>query len=178
MGGIRRGGAAFVGTSGQLDLYGGVYCLRVEIYVADEHGGDELRDFFRWLTEDEDGPEQARLGTRAGGGPDGAMGLQDVIDLVLTQGTAIANLAMVYANWRDSRGDRPMPGLTFTRASDGLAVTVSGGSEEAVRQVLTVLAQAPPLGLGGPGGSREPRTPGAPGASGNGPGGAGAPDAP
>lgn len=173
-----------MGTSGQLDLRGGVYGLRVEIHVADGHGGDELREFFRWLTEDEDGPGQARLETRAGGEPDGAMGPQDVIDLVLTQGVAIANLAMVYANWRDSRGSRPTPGLTFTRASDGLSVTVSGGSEEAVRQVLTVLAQAPPLGPGGLGGLGGLGGSGAPGASAappdrlGGRGGAGAPGAP
>jgi Effector Associated Constant Component 1 len=148
----RHAGAPVVGPSGQLDVPGGVYGVRVEIRaVAEGDGegdGDELRDFFRWLTEDEDGPEQVRLRVLAGSPADGAMGPQEIIDLVLTHGVALANLALMYVNWRGARGARPTSGLTFTRASDGLSVTVSGGSEEAVRQVLALLAQVPPVGPG------------------------------
>ncbi|MEU6848691.1 hypothetical protein ABZ901_01965 [Actinacidiphila alni] len=121
----------------------------------DEDGGAELRELCAWLRADEDGPDEVRLlpdggdGTGADGtGADGtgAMGPAEVIDLVLTQGVALANLALVYAGWRQSRAHRPpAAGFTFTRASDGLSVTVSGevGSEEAVRRLLAVLAEAP-----------------------------------
>lgn len=119
--------------------------MRVEIRAAGEDGGDELRDFFRWLEQDEDGPEQLRLETRSAGGADGAMGPEQVIDLVLNQGVALANFALAYVTWRGTRREQPTDGFTFRRASDGLTVTVNGGSEEAVRQVLTVLAQAPVL---------------------------------
>ncbi len=119
--------------------------MRVEIRAAGEDGGDELRDFFGWLTQNEDGPEQLRLETRSTGGADGEMGPEQVIDLMLTQGVALANFALAYVTWRGTRREQPADGFTFRRASDGLTVTVNGGSEEAVRQVLTVLAQAPVL---------------------------------
>ncbi|MEW2519005.1 effector-associated constant component EACC1 [Actinacidiphila alni] len=115
-----------------------------------EDGGAELRELCAWLRADEDGPDEVRLlpGGGDGTGADGAgaMGPAEVIDLVLTQGVALANLALVYAGWRQSRAHRPpAAGFTFTRASDGLSVTVSGeaGSEEAVRRLLAVLAETP-----------------------------------
>lgn len=129
--------------------------MRLEIRAADEDDAGELRDFYRWLRDDEDGPEQIRLearnedrpGDKPGAKPGerrGTMGGVEVIDLVLTQAVAAANLAMVYATWRRARPRRPSAGFTFTRTSDGLSVTVEDGSDESVRRLLAVLA-APPL---------------------------------
>lgn len=112
-------------------------------------GGAALRELYRWLRDDEDGPDEVRLATLPADDDaeltesDGAMGPLEVIDVVLTQTVAVANLAVVYAGWRRSRRPRPTGGFTFTRPSDGLTVTVEGGSEEAVRELLAVLA-APP----------------------------------
>jgi membrane-associated two-gene conflict system component 1 (EACC1) len=116
--------------------------VRLEIRVVDEDETPELRDFYRWLRDDEAGPDQIRLETRTGT-VTGAMGGLEVIDLVLTQSVAVANLAMVYATWRRSRGRRPSAGFTFTRLSDGLSVTVEDGSDESVRRLLAVLATPP-----------------------------------
>lgn len=121
--------------------------MRLEIRAVDEDEAAELRDFFRWLRDDEAGPEQIRLESRAAGG---AMGATEVIDLVLTHSVAVANLAMVYGTWRRSRGRRPSAGFTFTRPSDGLSVTVEDGSDESVRRLLAVLATPPPPPDGGP----------------------------
>jgi hypothetical protein len=117
--------------------------VRLRIAAAGEDASAALRELCDWLRADEDGPGDVRLSTRAGGVA-GAMGPAEVIDLVLTHGESIANLAVVYAGWRMSRVHRPpAAGFTFTRESDGLSVTVEGGSEEDVRRLLTVLAEAP-----------------------------------
>lgn len=132
----------------------------MEIRAAGEDGGGELSDFFRWLKQAEGGPE-VRLDARppraaAGGGGSP----QDVVDLALAPGAATAGLAALYVRWRDERSPRPASGLTFTRADDGLSVTVGGESEDAVRHVLTLLAAAPAIGglLPGFGSAPAPRT--------------------
>ncbi len=119
----------------------------MEIRAAGEDGGGELSDFFLWLKEAEGGPEGVRLDARppraaAGGGGSP----QSVVDLALAPGSATAGLAALYVRWRDERSPRPAGGLTFTRADDGLSVTVGGESEDAVRQVLALLAAAPAIG--------------------------------
>lgn len=151
-----------MGTSGQLgDLRGGVSGVRVEIRAAGEDGGGELSDFFRWLKEADGGPDEVRFDARppraaAGGGGSP----QNVVDLALTPDSALAGLAALYVRWRDERSPRPAAGLTFTRADDGLSVTVGGESEDAVRHVLTLLAAAPAIGglLPGFGSIPAPRT--------------------
>ncbi|MEE4543841.1 hypothetical protein V2S66_17920 [Streptomyces sp. V4-01] len=118
--------------------------MRLEIRAADSEDGAALRDFYRWLRQDDDGPEQVGLAPDAAG-PTGAMGAMEVVEVVLTQSFALATLTMQYAGWRRSTAARPpTAGFTFTRASDGLSVTVAGGSDDEVRRVMALLADAPP----------------------------------
>ncbi|MET9953994.1 hypothetical protein ABZ135_20910 [Streptomyces sp. NPDC006339] len=106
--------------------------IRLSIGVADPEDSPDLRDFHRWLGDEEEPPGRIRLapdpvpGTMSGG--------LDVIDVVLTHAVGLANLTLAYATWRRARRSRAA--LTFTRASDGLTVTVREGSEEAVQQIL------------------------------------------
>ncbi|HEY3477939.1 MAG TPA: hypothetical protein VGL02_03485 [Streptomyces sp.] len=120
--------------------------MLLEIHAEDEEQAAELRDFYRWLRDDEDGPERVTLAHRTGEAT-GAMGALEIIEVVLTQSAAAANLAMQYASWRRARGaggggTATGPGFTFRRA-DGLSVTVEGGSDDDVRRLLALLAAAP-----------------------------------
>jgi len=113
----------------------------LEIRAADEDEVDELRDFFRWLRDDEDGPELVRL-EQDTAGSGGAMGALEFIDVVLTQTVALGGLAAQYAAWRRSRlGRSGGAGFTFTRPSDGLSIDVRGGSEDEVRRLVAFLAE-------------------------------------
>ncbi|MFG2292470.1 hypothetical protein [Streptomyces sp. NPDC048603] len=110
--------------------------MLVTIGVADPEEADVLRDFYRWLQQEEVPPGEVRLvGERTPGAMGGGL---EVVNVALTHSLSLANLALVYAGWRRAR--RPRGALTFTRASDGLSVTVEEGSEEAVRVTLQALA--------------------------------------
>ncbi|MDT9686955.1 hypothetical protein Q5762_01030 [Streptomyces sp. P9(2023)] len=113
--------------------------MELTVGVADPGETAALRDFFRWLRNEEEPPGEARLssvpvpGTMSGG--------LDVIDLVLTHSTGMAGLALAFAGWRRARRNRAV--FTVTRASDGLSVTVEDGSEETVRRLLQALVPEP-----------------------------------
>ncbi|MGW2014299.1 effector-associated constant component EACC1 [Streptomyces sp. NPDC001927] len=113
--------------------------MELTVGVADPDETAALRDFFRWLRNEEEPPGEVRLG--AVPVPGAMSGGLDVIDLVLTHSTGLASLALAFAGWRRAR--RSPAAFTVTRASDGLSVTVEEGSEEAVRRLLQALAQEP-----------------------------------
>jgi hypothetical protein len=118
--------------------------MQVEIRAESDEDVPALHDFFRWLKDDQDGPEEIRLGTAAAERP-GAMGALEVIQVVLGQSTAVAGLVMQFVSWYRSRGDgRGGAGFTFVRASDGLSVTVRHATDDDVRRILAVLAVPPP----------------------------------
>ncbi|WP_405583435.1 hypothetical protein [Streptomyces sp. NBC_01190] len=117
--------------------------MQVEIRATNEDGVPALYDFFRWLRDDQDGPGDVRLANAAAGRP-GAMGALEVIQVVLSQSTAMVSLAMQYVSWRHSRGGgRHGAEFTFARASDGLTVAVQGGTDDDVRRMLALLAVPP-----------------------------------
>ncbi|MEU9605573.1 hypothetical protein [Streptomyces sp. NPDC048057] len=113
--------------------------MLLTIEVSDPDEGPALRDLFRWLRDDEDVPGEVSL---AAAPVPGAMssGL-DVINVVLTHAVGAANLALAYVGWRTARRSRAV--LTFTRPSDGLTVTVDGGSDETVRALVDALTVPP-----------------------------------
>ncbi|MEU4269978.1 hypothetical protein [Streptomyces sp. NPDC026092] len=113
--------------------------MELTVGVADPDETAALRDFYRWLRNEEEPPGEARLG--AVPVPGAMSGGLDVIDLVLTHSTGLASLALAFAGWRRARRSRAA--FTVTRASDGLSVTVEDGSEEAVRKLLQALAEQP-----------------------------------
>ncbi|AWZ04040.1 MULTISPECIES: hypothetical protein [unclassified Streptomyces] len=123
--------------------------MQLTIGVSDTDEAAELRDLFRWLRADEDGPDEVWL---SGEPPTGSMGGGlEVVNVVLTHTMAVANFALAYATWRRARRGRAA--LTFTRASDGVSVTLENGSDEAVRALIAALSEPPaaaPLGAPDP----------------------------
>ncbi|MCX4761816.1 hypothetical protein OG562_12685 [Streptomyces sp. NBC_01275] len=114
--------------------------MRWEIRAVVENGTAEVVDFYRWLRSDEGRPEALTLESRAQADADGLMGPLEVVSLALTHAEAVANLVMLYANWRLTPGPRPTAAFTFRRAADGLSVTVDGASDEDVRRLMAVLS--------------------------------------
>lgn len=117
----------------------GAQDMRVAIGATAPEDSADLRDFYRWLGNEEEAPGAMRLASQPV--PGGMSGGLDVIDIVLTHSVGVANLALAYAGWRRARRSRAA--LTFTRASDGLTVTVDEGSEAAVRQLVQALTAEP-----------------------------------
>ncbi|MFK0259310.1 hypothetical protein [Streptomyces sp. NPDC090445] len=136
--------------------------MELIIGVADPEESAAVRDFFRWLRSEDEPPGELRLAARRA--PGSMSGGLDVINVVLTQSVALGNLALAYAGWRRARRSRAA--VTFTRASDGLSVTVEDGSEETVQRLVQALTPDPvsvpppaaplPDGHGVPGGRGAP----------------------
>ncbi|MEV7611844.1 hypothetical protein [Streptomyces sp. NPDC089799] len=113
--------------------------MELTVGVADPEETAALRDFFRWLRNEDEPPGEIALSSAPV--PGSMSGGLDVINVVLTHAVGLANLALVYAGWRRARRSRAV--LTFTRASDGLSVTVEDGSEESVQRLLRALSPEP-----------------------------------
>ena len=125
-------------------ILGGGWRVRWEIQTVKDAEAVEVLGFYQWLEADEDRPEGLALASRgleSGGKPLGSL---EVVSLVLTHAEAVANLVMLYTNWRLRPGPRPTAALTFRRAADGLSVTVDSASDEDVRQLMAVLSTPPP----------------------------------
>ncbi|MFH8616051.1 hypothetical protein ACH4E8_13395 [Streptomyces sp. NPDC017979] len=123
--------------------------MLLTIEVLDPDDGPVLRDLFRWLRDDED--VHAEVSLTAEPVPGAMSGGLDIVNVVLTHSIGAANLALAYAGWRTARRSRAV--LTFTRPSDGLTVTVDGGSDEAVRALAGFIDDltVPPEGAPAPG---------------------------
>lgn len=65
------------------------------------------------------------------------MGSLEVIDVVLSNATGLASLALAYASWRRSR--RAGPAVTFMR-EDGRSVTVIEGTNAEVQAIVDALS--------------------------------------
>jgi Effector Associated Constant Component 1 len=72
-------------------------------------GGDPsaVNSLFRWLQRDRALRRGSSVSLSAQG-PPGEMGALEAVNVIVTQGTALANLALAFAAWRDSRA-KPVP---------------------------------------------------------------------
>lgn len=109
--------------------------MQVQIRVAEDDGGTTLIDLYRWFRQDGDLRRHAEVRLRQPRQTGGSMGTLEVIDLVLNQGIAAANLALAYATWRTGRPASSPVTITV----DGVSVTVTDGSEESVRRITELL---------------------------------------
>ncbi|MFF0159804.1 hypothetical protein ACFYRY_20045 [Streptomyces sp. NPDC005263] len=109
--------------------------MQVQIKVVEDDGNTTLTDLYRWFRQDDDLRRHAEVRLRPPRQTGGFMGALEVIDLVLSQGFAAANLALAYAAWRAGRPAAPPVTITI----DGVSVTVRDGSEESVRQIVELL---------------------------------------
>ncbi|MEV7420887.1 hypothetical protein [Streptomyces sp. NPDC089919] len=114
--------------------------MELVIGVVDPEESAAVRDFYRWLCQEDEPPGRFELTSRPVPGSMG--GGLDVINLALTHAVAVGNLALAYAGWRRARRSRAV--LTVTRPSDGLTVTVEDGSPETVQRLLSALTAEPP----------------------------------
>lgn len=121
--------------------------MRLQIRMSDGDGS-ELKDLYRWLRDDEDGPDEVRLDNDP---TPGGMGGLEFVDVIVTQAVAVGNLALAYASWRGARC-RSAARFTFTRPSDGVTITVDNASQETVRRLAEVLSEPDAAGVSG----REP----------------------
>ena len=95
--------------------------MRVRLTVT---AADDAAALYEWLRTD---PGLARRAEVTAGPPEpGHLGALEIIDVVLTQATAVASLALAVAGWRRSRSGRTS--VTVTRA-DGATLTVEGPPE-------------------------------------------------
>ncbi|WP_433825804.1 effector-associated constant component EACC1 [Actinoplanes sp. CA-015351] len=92
---------------------------------------------YRWFRDDETLTGQA-VEIREDEEPTGTMGAAEVIEVVLTHGVALANLAIAYATWRDSRDDDTTE-VTFT--GDGGSITVKDASPETIERIVAALSE-------------------------------------
>lgn len=95
--------------------------MRVRITVA---AADDAAALYEWLRADQGLARRAEVA--AGPPAPGHLGVLEIIDVVLTQATAVSSLALAVAGWRHSRRGRAS--VTITRA-DGATLTVEGPPE-------------------------------------------------
>ena len=106
--------------------------MRVRIETPDAAEGTSLHG---WLRADPDLTHTADVSVPPTA--PGSMGAFDVVELVLTQATAMGGLAVSIATWLGTR--RRRPDLTITRA-DGATLTVAAGSAPDPELIATFLS--------------------------------------
>ncbi|PWI14180.1 hypothetical protein DI272_08440 [Streptomyces sp. Act143] len=112
--------------------------MRVVIAAPDQEDGqllaDELHD---WLVDDVELHRTAKI-RRVPRDAVGAMGVSDVIEVVVSQGIAALNLALAYASWRTTRPAPPGVTVTFAEGT----ITLTDDSPEALERVLAALRRS------------------------------------
>ncbi|MCG7204041.1 effector-associated constant component EACC1 [Streptomyces arenae] len=125
--------------------------MRATITGPDHEDGhlivSELHD---WLVGDAELRRSARI-HRVTRESAGTMGALDVIEVVLGQGIAAANLALAYASWRSTRPVPPRVRVTLP----GGTLTLTDDSPEALERILAALREPPPGAPAGTTGARD-----------------------
>lgn len=98
--------------------------------------GEDATSLHRWLTRDPDvaGHATVRLGAAARPG-EMSGGTLDVVNVVLGNGIALANLLVAVAAWRGTRPRAPQVRVE----RDGVSVTVTGADPQTVRALVAAL---------------------------------------
>jgi hypothetical protein len=109
--------------------------MRVHVSIEADDSGPALSDLHRWFRQDGELRRHADVRLLRPRRTEGLMGAVEIIELVLGQGIAAANLALAYATWRQGRATEET--VTFTVGE--VSITVKDGSEESVRQILELL---------------------------------------
>jgi Effector Associated Constant Component 1 len=88
--------------------------VSTEITITAVEDGYALEQFYHWLRADDNIARTATVSMRSASGS-GQMGAFEVISMTISNTTALASLAIAYANWRQAR--KNAPNLTFHRGS-------------------------------------------------------------
>lgn len=109
--------------------------MKVRISVeGDAPAAAHLRS---WLGRD---PGTRRIPVTVESSARGEMSTFDVLDVLLTNGVAVANLAVAIAAWRTARGAAP-GGRTVRLEHGGTAVSVTDASAEEIERILRALRE-------------------------------------
>ncbi|MEU8784869.1 hypothetical protein [Streptomyces sp. NPDC048637] len=109
--------------------------MRVQVSIETDDGGTALTDLYRWLRQDSELRRHAEVRLLPPRQTSSFMGAVEVIELVVSQGIAAANLAVAYATWRQGRA----MGGAITITVGEVSVTVKDGSEESIRRIVELL---------------------------------------
>ncbi|MFS7872988.1 hypothetical protein ACEYXF_06570 [Streptomyces asiaticus] len=132
--------------------------FRIDTEDQDD-GGEALPSLYRWLYGDEALERTTEVELREAAPEEGAMGgAWDVVNVVLTHATALANLALALAAWRQNHPSAP----PLNAHANGTTVTVHTDDPEAVRRLLEAL-HSPDSGAEDDSGADSSADPGAEG---------------
>ncbi|MER8154447.1 hypothetical protein [Streptomyces sp. NPDC094472] len=111
--------------------------MEFRIEKQDAEGESEaLLSLYQWLYKDEALERTTEVELREAPREEGAMGgAWDVVNVVLTHATALANLALALAAWRRTHPSAP----PLNAHANGTTVTVHTDDPEAVRRLLEAL---------------------------------------
>lgn len=111
--------------------------FRIRIQEQDEHDEREaLLSLYQWLYKHDALERTTEVSLSEAPPEEGAMGgAWDVVNIVLTHATALANLALALATWRRTHPSAP----PLNAQANGTAVTVHTDDPEAVRRLLEAL---------------------------------------
>jgi hypothetical protein len=92
-----------------------------------------LDGFARWLEEDNYNVVWRSSGTRSG-----AQGALDIVDVILSNATAIASLLVSFAAWRGAKHHEQEPRFTFRRGD--VELSIDNPTDEEIKRVIAALS--------------------------------------
>lgn len=115
-----------------------------QLSVADSSDGTEITSLYRWLAQDPDVRRDAKVTivpAPASPQPGGMSCALEVVNVVLGNAIALSSLVVAVASWIGSRKSASSPVVRIER--EGVSVTISADSPEAIRNVLRELEGEP-----------------------------------
>jgi hypothetical protein len=110
----------------------------MKISVATPDDAD-LNSLYHWLSMDDDVTREARLSMGSSGRRTDAQSPLDVIDILLSNATAIGSLLIAYSTWRRTRPDKP----SITLEIGGTEMTVHDPDDETIQRLIKALEDQP-----------------------------------
>lgn len=108
----------------------------IHVTMNGADSGQEIRSLYAWLQDDDHVRRYARVSLKARPPRPGEMGLDfETIELLVSSGFELANLALAYLSWRSSRIDKP----TVTIRRGDIEVVLTKGSEESITTIIKAL---------------------------------------
>lgn len=118
--------------------------MDAQLSVADSSDGTEITSLYRWLAQDPDVRRDAKVTIVPAPAPPQPGGMScalEVVNVVLGNAIALSSLVVAVASWIGSRKSASSPVVRIER--EGVSVTISADSPEAIRNVLRELEGEP-----------------------------------
>ncbi|GID27721.1 effector-associated constant component EACC1 [Paractinoplanes brasiliensis] len=104
--------------------------MPVSITSSDDASLDSLA---RWLEDD-----SFDIARRSSGSRPGAQGPLDVVDVILSNATAIASLLVSFAAWRNAKHHEREPRFTFRRGD--VELSIDDPTDQEIERVIAALS--------------------------------------